>query len=104
MLGPHPHVYTPTLWEQGTILILYSIIIFQNSRLPRSSECGVYTSRVSLFYIVYIAIISHNRLLGLCWKMLQLNTLKYTAKVSSRPFKSISLSGYGGKVLSPNVE
>ena len=38
---------------------------------------------------MYIAIISHNRLLGLCWKMLQLNTPKYTAKVSSRPFKSI---------------
>ena len=38
---------------------------------------------------MYIAIISHNRLLGLCWKMLQLNTPKYTAKVSSRSFKSI---------------
>ena len=29
---------------------------------------------------MYIAIISHNRLLGLCWKMLQLNIPKYTAK------------------------
>ena len=52
---------------------------------------------------MYNAIISHNRLLGLCWKMLQLNTAKYTAKVSSRPFKSISLSGYGGKVSSQMV-
>ena len=33
---------------------------------------------------MHIAIISHNRLLGLCWKMLQLNTPKYTANVSSR--------------------
>ena len=30
---------------------------------------------------MHIAIISHNRLLGLCWKMLQLNTPKYTANV-----------------------
>ena len=54
-------------------------------------------------FIMHIAIISHNRLLGFCWKMLQLNTPKYTANVSSRPFKSISLLGYGGKVSSPNV-
>ena len=52
---------------------------------------------------MHIAIILHNRLLGLCWKMLQLNTPKYTANVFSRPFKSISLLGYGGKVSSPNV-
>ena len=100
---------TPTLWEQGTVILISNVSYFTyHIKLPsqgNTSDCSMYACLVIFFYIIFmhIAIISHNRLLGLCWKMLQLNTPKYTANVSSRPFKSISLSGYGGKVSSPNV-
>ena len=51
---------------------------------------------------MYIAIISHN-MQAARLVLENVNTPKYNAKVSSRLFESISLSGYGGKVSSPNV-
>ena len=81
------------------------LITFQNSKLPcqgNTSDCGMYACLVSLFYIIYYA--HCNNIAQQAARLLLENvTIEYTANVSSRPFKSISLLGYGGKVSSPNV-